>query len=173
MPRRPALYPRPRWQWAEDLPDAETDWASLLLLNDVSFLTENQVSLWTSPEHPGVGRVRFYPVPRAPHLDSDRFDMNRIASESVHVLAGPSYEVFRHGELIALDVVEAMWLPSHIRRTLESPDIQITETISIYEDTVVIQVTPVGETAGLSIRWQASTERTRAASWRSYDHTQV
>ena len=174
MPRRPALYPRPRWQWAEDMPHRRTDWAEILSLEGVNFLTENQVGLWVSPEHTGVDKVWFYPVPRAPHLDGDRYDVDRIARESIHALCGPKIEVFRHGAPISWDAEPvSTWQPFAVRRTFQAGDFKLSETVTVLEDMIAVWFHPEGDCDGLHVRCDASTDRTKAASWRAYDETQV
>ena len=174
MPRRPALYPRPRWQWAEDMPHGSSDWAEVLQLSDVTFLTENQVSLWVAPEHVGVDKVWFYPVPRAPHLEGDRYDVERIAGESIHVLHGPGVHVFRHGAPVSWEgEPKTVWQPHAVKREFRSNGLRLAETVCVLEDMVAVWVKPEGDVDGLHLRCQASTDRTRAASWRAYDETQV
>jgi len=181
MPRRPALYPRQRWEWATDLPTSRVAWSDLLRLSDATFLTDNQVSLWASPDGVGVEKVWFYPVPRAPHLDSARYDPGRIARDSIHELLGPSVHVWRRGEPVKWDVVESAWLPSMLTRTLRDDDLSLTETVSVLEDVVLIWQRPTEGTKAaqsrqskdLSLRWSARVERTQTASWRSHGPAHV
>lgn len=173
MPRRPALYPRPRWQWATDLPRVESPWSDLIRLPDVQFLSDNQVSLWITPDTIGSETINFYPVPRAPRLDADRYDIERIMKESLHVMMGPKGEILRDGEPITFDKPETQWLPSHIERTFRSENVTIHETIASFDDMVIFWIQPENATEELSIRWSASVERTINATWRTHGSAHV
>lgn len=173
MPRRPALYPRPRWQWATDLPSVESPWAKLIRLSDIRFLSDNQVSLWVEPDTIGAEKISFYPVPRAPRLDADRYDVGRIMEESIHTMIGPRAEVLRGGEPVAFQEPETHWLPSHIERSFSADDVTIHETVASYDDMVVFWIKPEGATEDLSIRWTATVERTVNATWRTHGNLHV
>lgn len=173
MPRRPALYPRPRWQWATDLPDTPSDWADHITLPDCRFLSDNQVSLWAEPKGIGAEKITFYPVPRAPHLDSDRFDTERIMRESLHVINGPHAEIIHDGKTVSFDAPEVEWLPSGIRRRFSSDGIAIHETITTSEEMVLFWLRPELPGMDVCIRWTAGVDRTMNASWRTHGSAHV
>lgn len=181
MPRRPALYPRQRWEWATDLPSSNVAWSDLIRLSDVRFLTDNQVSLWACSDRIGVEKVWFYPVPRAPHLDSDRYDPGRIAHNSIHEVLGPNAQVMRAGESVPWKLAESSWLPSMLTRTFRHDGLAVVETITVLEDMVLLWLRPIVGKSGskrrdlaeLTLRWSAGVERTQAASWRSHGPARV
>ncbi len=173
MPRRPALYPRPRWQWATDLPHTETAWEKLVRLPDVRFLSDNQVGLWVQPDSVGAEKIWFYPVPRAPHLDSDHYDVERIMRESMHVVHGPAAKITRRGEALEFGEPELSWLPSRIDRTFSAGDVTIHESVATYDDMAIFWVRPEGDVDDLEIRWSSSVERTATASWRAHGRAHV
>jgi hypothetical protein len=173
MPRRPALYPRPRWQWATDLPHAESAWTSLIDLPDVRFLSDNQLSLWAAADGPGAEKVSFYPVPRAPHLDTDHYDVPRIMAESLHTVNGPSARIYRGGEVVEFDSHDSSWLPSRIERRFVAADVTISETITTHDDMVIFWIKPEGKIEDLSIEWSSSVDRTANASWRAHGTSHV
>ncbi|HRU23879.1 MAG TPA: trehalase family glycosidase [Candidatus Latescibacteria bacterium] len=175
MPRRPALYPRQKWEWAKDLPVSDAPWEDLLRLPDIRFLTDNQVSLWTSPDSIGLEKVWFYPVPRAPHLEVERFDSGRIAQSSVHVLRGPRGALMAGGKPVTWDTQNLQWSPAEITRTFVSPEVTLQETVTIVEDAIVVWLRPVDGTSELplSAAWSSSVERTLSGSWRMHDGARV
>jgi len=173
MPRRPALYPRPRWQWATDLPHAAVPWTDLLRLPDLRFVSDNQVSLWAACEKIGAERIWFYPVPRAPHLDPDRYDTPRIMHESIHHIAGPQATAFRDGQPVTWDAIDIAWLPSCIDRTLRAGDLVVSERMTTTEDLVLIWLRPETPVPGVTLHWSAAVERTQTASWRAHGSAHV
>jgi len=178
MPRRPALYPRQRWEWATDLPESHVAWSDLLRLPDVAFLTNNQVSLWMACDTIGMDKVWFYPVPRAPHLDANRYDSARIAHDSIHVITGPSVQLMRDGTPVPCGVPEVSWLPNALTRRFRGDRLTLLETVTAIDDTVVLWLRPEDERAhgvldGVTLRWRASVARTQTASWRSHGKVHV
>jgi hypothetical protein len=175
MPRRPALYPRQKWEWATDLPTASSPWADLLKLTDIRFLTDNQVSLWVSPEGVGLEKVWFYPVPRAPHLDVERYDSGKIAQSSMHVLHGPRATISANGEQVALEHGEVSWSPYQIVRKFIAAGVTLVETTTIADDTILIWLRPESPAteSNLTVSWSSSVDRAQSGSWRTHDRAHV
>jgi len=148
-------------------------WEEHLRQPDVGFLTDNQISLWLAQESLGIDKVWFYPVPRAPHLDTDQYDIARIGHESIHEMLGPCAEVARDGQTVSLGPPSVDWLPSRAVRTFEGDGVKLVETTAAVDDMVIVWLQPGEDTSGLSLKWTASVGRTQTASWRSHGQAHV
>ncbi|MHB0857714.1 MAG: MGH1-like glycoside hydrolase domain-containing protein [Anaerolineae bacterium] len=84
------LTPRTPHAVGAGLPAIEKPWKDLLTDHEQSFLTDNQLSLFVDPVHPGCTRIHFYPLPFPHKFTQGVWDFAELVNHGSLRSSGPS-----------------------------------------------------------------------------------
>ena len=104
------LKKREPFQFDQNLKRTRTPWRSLLTGHEQSFLTDNQLSAFVSPQGPGCERIHFYPLPFAHRFTGGRWNYEELVNHDSLRSIGPRLE-------LPVDQVNLTFRPDRIVRS--------------------------------------------------------
>ncbi len=125
------LKKREPFQFDQNLKRTRTPWRSLLTGHEQSFLTDNQLSAFVSPQGPGCERIHFYPLPFAHRFTGGRWNYEELVNHDSLRSIGPRLE-------LPVDQVNLTFRPDRIVKTMRAGRGRIRERCAVSGDTLAM-----------------------------------
>ncbi|MCE7987046.1 MAG: hypothetical protein DYG89_38225 [Caldilinea sp. CFX5] len=127
------LKARPTVALGKGLPALEKPWRRWLTNHEQHFLTDNQLSLFVDPKHPGCERIHFYPLP-FPHHFADGWDFAELVNHDSVRSTGPNLA-------LTADETTLTFQPHQIVKQMRIGAATVQERTAVAGNTLVIRWT--------------------------------
>jgi hypothetical protein len=126
------LLPRPSTIFDAGLPATPAPWRDLLANDEQSFLTDNQLSVFVDPQHPGCERIHFYPLPFQHRFTGGAWNFEELVNHDSLRSSGPRLET-------ASTDTRLRFQPHVIEKTMQCGEAAVEEHSAVSGNTLVVQ----------------------------------